>query len=85
MVMKKSITVIPIRPGTSLRVYLNLCNKDRAEPFRIFSGKFNVRVPHTVNHRMGIPEDIFKSLYFLVHDSSYGNSAQPFFWIVSSL
>jgi len=30
---------------TSLRVYLDMCREDGAEPFRAFSGKFNVRIP----------------------------------------
>jgi predicted HicB family RNase H-like nuclease len=29
----------------SLRVYLEMCREDGAEPFRSFSGKFNVRIP----------------------------------------
>ncbi|MCL2296682.1 MAG: type II toxin-antitoxin system HicB family antitoxin [Proteobacteria bacterium] len=29
----------------SLRVYLDMCREDGVEPFRAFSGKFNVRVP----------------------------------------
>jgi len=29
----------------SLRVYLEMCKEDSAEPFRSFSGRFNVRIP----------------------------------------
>jgi len=34
-----------LREGeTSLRVYLDMCKEDGVEPFRSFSGKFNVRI-----------------------------------------
>jgi len=33
----------------SLRVYLDMCREDGVEPFRTFSGKFNVRVPPAVH------------------------------------
>jgi len=30
--------------ATSLRVFLDMCREDDAEPYRTFSGKFNVRI-----------------------------------------
>ena len=33
----------------SLRVYLEMCKEDGAEPFRSFSGRFNIRIPPTLH------------------------------------
>jgi predicted HicB family RNase H-like nuclease len=33
----------------SLRVFLDMCREDRVEPFKRFSGKFNVRIPEELH------------------------------------
>lgn len=40
--------------ATSLRVFLEMCAEDGAEPHKVFSGKFNVRVPPELHADMAV-------------------------------
>lgn len=39
---------------TSLKVFLEMCEEDGVEPHKEYSGKFNVRVPPELHHRMTV-------------------------------
>lgn len=36
----------------SLKIFLDACREDGVEPFRIFSGKFNVRIPSELHAKI---------------------------------
>ncbi|WP_349569450.1 type II toxin-antitoxin system HicB family antitoxin [Azotobacter salinestris] len=40
--------------ATSLRVFLEMCAEDGVEPRKVFSGKFNVRVPPELHADMAV-------------------------------